>query len=89
MNRIEFTKKCALLWGTNNVQIQDKCKCRASAKTREGDRLEDVETSCFNIFFRTKFAFLIFFISKQLFLFEQCCKPKEERLKRCKGKETL
>lgn len=57
MNRIEFTKKCALLWGTNNVQIQDKCKCRASAKTREGDHLEDVETSCFNIFFGTKFAF--------------------------------
>lgn len=33
--------------------------------------------------------FFIFFISKQLFLFEQRCKPKgEERLKRRKGKET-
>lgn len=50
MNGIEFTEKCALLWGTNNVQIQVKCKCRASAKTSEGDHLEDVETSCFNIF---------------------------------------
>lgn len=42
------------------------------------------------IFFQNKVCFLKIFISKQVFLFEQCCKPKgEERLKRCKGKETL
>lgn len=92
MNRTEFTKKCALLWGTNNVQIQDKCKCRASAKTRQGDHLENVETSYFDVFSEQSvlFFFFIFFILKQLFLFEWCYKPEgEERLKRCKGKETL
>lgn len=44
-------------------------------------------------FFQNKvwsFFFFIFFILKQLFLFEWCYKPEgEERLKRCKGKETL
>lgn len=51
---------------------------------------------CRNILFQRFFfseqsvPFFIFFISKQLFLFEQRCKPKgEERLKRRKGKETL
>lgn len=32
------------------MQIQVKCKCRASAKMSEGNHLEDVETSCFNTF---------------------------------------
>jgi len=78
---MEFSEKCAFLRGTNNVQIQVKCKCRVSAKASEGDHLEDVETSSFNIFFKTK-HFFGFFISKQFFLFEQCCEPKGEGLKR-------
>lgn len=79
------------------MQIQVKCKCRASAKTSEGDHLEDVKTSCFIIFFKTKLLSLFFFsLSFSFFISKQFrvgffsylnwnCESKGEGLK--KGKK--